>query len=253
VIPAATVTLQPLSRPLQISQVITADPAQLTADVAGGVIPARIITHTIAWTGETAVGGMFTTSDRQRLRGQALQGLQTAAWDQLTGRLSTGVSLLDGSLRVVEINEEVYSTANDAMAGSLALYLRATVAATIVEMPLINGLVYQGLLASLPAGFELVPATIQIGEIQFVSQDSAERITFTVNGRAVATAKLDVRPYLATISGRPVDEANAFLAARLPLQDAPSIALRPAWWAEQVGRLPYRPARIVVEGDQGIE
>jgi hypothetical protein len=174
--------------------------------------------------------------------------LQTAAWNQLTGRLSSDVKLLDGSLRVVEINEETYSIDSSATTGRLALHLRATVAATVVEMPLINGLVYQSLLASLPAGFELVPATIQIGEIQFVNQDSAERINFTAYGRALTRAKLDVRPYLADISGRPVDEVNAFLAAHLPLQDAPLITLRPAWWAEQVGRLPYRPARIEVEG-----
>jgi hypothetical protein len=246
-IPAATVALRPVSRPLRISQTVAADPARSTAGLATGVISAHAITHTVSWTGEMAVPGVVRTADRERLRAQALQALQTDALNEITGRLSANSLLLDGSLRLVEIDEESYSSAAGTRADHLGLHLRVTVSAATVKSALVNGALYDGLLASLPAGFQLAPGTLRIDEIRLIGEDTTGRIAFTVTGRALAVAKMDLQPYLSAISGRPAAEAIAYLEAQLPLRDAPVVALRPAWWAERIGRLPFQITRIEVE------
>lgn len=245
--PTATITLHPVQQPVESSRSLMADPAQTaqtTTALDTSVIPAHPITQRITWSAEMDTDGLVTAADHEQLRTQTLAALQTAAIGEIKGRLPAGMLLLDDSLQIVGVENLDYSAAVGETADRLVLSLQATVGATAVETALVNGLLYEQLVAAVPPGFTLNPKTLEVNNIQFLGLDSAGRLTFRVDGRALATATVEGERYRPSLSGLPVEKAAALLAAQLPVADAPAIDLRPGWWAERIGRLPFRAAQI---------
>lgn len=246
-VPTATITLHPVQQPVESSRSLMADPAQTTPALDTSVIPAHPITQTVTWSAEMDIDGLVTAADREQLRAQTLTALQTAAVGEINGRLPARMLLLDDSLRIVEVKNLDYSAAVGETADRLVLSLQATVEATAVEMALVNGLLYEQLAAAVPPGFTLNPKTLEMNNLQFLGVDSAGRLTFRVDGRALATATVEGERYRPLLSGLPVEEAAALLAAQLPVADAPTIDLQPGWWAERIGRLPIRATQIEMQ------
>lgn len=245
-VPTATITVRPVQQPVEGSRSLMADPAQGLAMSDSSSLPAQSITQTVTWSAEMDIDGLVTAADQEQLRTYALEALRMAATEPINGRLPVGMLLLEDSVRVIEIEALDYSAAVGEVAERLVLSLQVTVGVTAVESALVNGLVYEQLVAAVPPGYALDPDTMQMGDIYLLGEDSAGRMTFRVDGNAAATAEMDVEPSRPALSGQSVGNATMLLAAQLPLVEMPVIDLRPQWWAERIGRLPFRATQIEI-------
>lgn len=186
---------------------------------------------------------VVTEDDQERLRVQVLQFIEAVARSEMEAQLAAGEFLAVDSLRIGEVFNETYSHFIGEQSTLLSLEMRAEVHGTAVNTTDASGLIFDALAEQVPAGFTLVPSSIQFdnGEVLGVSEDG--RITFEMLGTARVAADLTLAEALTTISGQRPDIAAAYLYQTLPLRDVPAIQVWPTWF----DRVPYLPARIQTE------
>lgn len=184
-----------------------------------------------------------TAVDQERLRAQVLQFLQAVAASEMAAQATSFEFLARDSVQVQRIASETFSHFPGERAERLALEMRAEVGGTAVNANAAAGIVYEALAAALPAGYALVPDSIQYSRGEVTAVDEAGRVTFLMSGTAVAAAELALEQATAVIAGQPPDLAIAYLYQQLPLQAVPEVSIWPNWF----NRLPFTPARIQVD------
>lgn len=127
-------------------------------------------------------------------------------------------------------------------ADSLALEMRGVVGGVVVSEELAQEVVRRALERQVRGGFTLVPGSIQItrGTLTEVDPDTAA-VRFVMDGVALMQADIDARLLQTAIRGRPVGEAEAYLAS-LPAEVEPVLEIEPAWMV----RVPWLPFRISI-------
>lgn len=181
-------------------------------------------------------------ADRDRLRAQALQFLQAVALAEMETQLLQPEFLARESLRVTAVLEESYSHAVGAETAVLSLQMTADLRATAINPTLAGSLMAQPLAAAIPAGFQLVPNSIQLAAGEVLAADEAGRATVTILAGADAAADLSLTDPTAVIAGQRVDTAVAYLYENLPLAAVPGVEVWPLWFR----RMPYRDGRIEI-------
>lgn len=180
-------------------------------------------------------------ADRTRLRSQVLQFLQAAAVAEMEAQLTEQEFLARDSLRIGEIYNETYSQFAGERAQRLALEIRADVVGTAVNTTEASGLVYQALAAEVPAGFALVPGSIDFESGEVLGVDDQGRVSLAMIGEGVVAADLeDLAPSIEAIAGQEPEIAVAYLYEQLPLRAVPTVDVWPTWF----DRMPYLPTRI---------
>lgn len=182
-------------------------------------------------------------ADRERLRAQLIQQLQTLALTEMESSLLPGEFLAKDSLQIIEIEHETYSHFLNEQTDRLSLEIRATLQATAVNGTEAIGLVYEALIGEVPAGYTPVPDSLQFSTGDVLGVDNQGRVSFLMNGTGVVAAQLELESPLTTISGQYSDIALAYLYQKLPLNTYPTIQIFPNWFE----RIPYLPARIQVQ------
>lgn len=189
--------------------------------------------------------------DRERLRQHVLNGVRDQAKIEMSEQLQDGEFVVDDSIRLVVIYDELYShfLGEDTDGEPLMLEIRAEVHGTAVNEELALSAVYDRLDNEVPDGFSIMEDTIrpQLGELLGV--DVTGRVTLELLGSAVAKADLTLNKQISMITGQEPSYALAYLDASLPLRELPEIEI----WPEDFGRLPYVQARIRVDVDTDLE
>ncbi len=206
---------------------------------SGEAVPVRAIEHTLEW---EAVGVTTSdaTTDAQRIKSQALQGIGAAAAGYLAARLDAGEMLVPTSIRVEIIDETVERTGQQT-----TLLLRAALSGTAVASAGVNELAYRELSAALPAAYTADPATLRV---QMEPPNGQLPDHFQMTTRATGRATVDTHALARTLAGQPMNEAARYLSATIPLAEPPAFEMWPAWWRGAFrGRLPLRAERITVE------
>lgn len=190
----------------------------------------------------------ISQQDRERLRAQVLQQLQTLASSEMQELLSENEFLANDSLRVVQIYEETYSHFPGERSERLALQVEAEIHGTAVDASQANDLVYEEVAKAVHPGYELVPQSFNFYADEVLGVDGQGRVTFLMIGEAIMAASLQEEQMTARVAGQPTGIASAYLYERLPLRDYPQVRVRPDWF----GRLPYLPTRIRTEIVPGL-
>lgn len=233
-LPRAVVTLRPATLPAQVILDLTIDP-QLGAP-AGDTLPARSVSLVHTW--ETS--GPATadpTTDRERLRALARQGLSAAAPNVLSARLEPGELLAPGSVHVAFVEEKL-----ERADGVVRLRLSADLTALVVTAADVEAAAYPRLAAVLPDGFAPQPDSLRVSLES--TNGSAEQIQVTA--RANGRAQIDTATLTRQLRGQPLPDAARYLAG-LPLAEPPVLAVWPGWWGRGLGRLPLRAEHIHFE------
>jgi hypothetical protein len=181
--------------------------------------------------------------DRERLRSQVLQYLQTMAAAEMEALLEPGEFLAHDSLRLGDVLHETYSHFPGEQSERLALELRAEMEGTAVNASQANGLIYEELAGAVNPGYELVPESLQFRSGEVLGVDEQGRVTFDMIGEASVAATLALEEPIEAVAGQQTDVALAYLYERLPLRRFPEARVFPGWF----GRMPYLPVRIQTE------
>jgi hypothetical protein len=184
-----------------------------------------------------------TEQDRERLRSQVLQFLQSEAVTEMQGLLQPGEFLARDSLQVGNVIRETYSHFPGELSERLALDLRAELQGTAVDTSQANGLIYEGLAEAVRPGYELVPESLVFRAGDVIGVDNEGRVTFNMIGEGQIAASLILDGLLEEVAGQETGVAMTYLYERLPLQRYPTARVFPDWF----GRMPYLPVRIHTE------
>lgn len=184
-----------------------------------------------------------SAADQTRLRAQVLQSLQALATAQMEAQLGVQEFLARPSLRVLHIDQEIYSHAAGEQAERLTLEMQARLVGTAVDTSAATGLMVEALGGSLPPGNTLVAESIALSVGDVVGVDEAGRVTFAMIADGVVAPDLPLDGVLTAVAGQEPDAALSYLYAELPLRDVPTLRIWPTWFK----RMPYLPTRIRVE------
>jgi hypothetical protein len=100
------------------------------------------------------------------------------------------------------------------------------------------------LVGQVPENFKLLPETLRFQPRRVLEVDpESGRVRFLVQVWGQMRADFGRDQVVAAIQGKPVEQAEAALSARLPLDGSPSISVEPDW----LGRVPWFPLRVQVD------
>ena len=181
--------------------------------------------------------------DYARLSTQLGESLRQTALNELISALEPGDVLIDSSLQLSRILEEIFQPADIQPANELILNQRLEFSALIARQADLSDLAESVLNASNPEGF-----APQAGSLVLTQLDEPE---MSLDGRATwpMLAVRRIQPVISPVRaiqlvlGMDPQAARQKLEQELALDGAPEISLIPAWWP----RLPMLPFRIHVE------
>ncbi len=126
-------------------------------------------------------------------------------------------------------------------ADTLGLHMRLLVTGLVVDQGNAGAVAYTALAQSLPAGYELVGAGFEIGEMAEEPVGSGD-LTLFVTATGYAAARLDPEEILQAALGQPLERAVGSLETDFPLAESPQVTVWPDWFP----RMPLLPLRIAV-------
>ncbi|MEZ4539751.1 MAG: hypothetical protein R3C43_07175 [Chloroflexota bacterium] len=236
-LPRAEITLRPATLPAQVILDLLAD-ENLNAP-SDNALPARSLEHVLDWEA-TGLNTTDATTDAQRIKSQALQGIGASAAESLTARLDPEELLVPSSIHV-EISDEMVERSGD----QTTLWLRVTLSGSTVASADVDALAYRALSAALPTAYVPDPATLRV---QLEPANGEAPGHFQVTAQATGRTAVDTRTLSQTLAGRQANEAARFLSTTIPLAEPPAFVVRPGWWWDvSGGRLPLRAEQITVE------
>jgi hypothetical protein len=194
-----------------------------------------------------------TEQDYRALRQNLMAELEAAAFADAASRLAEDRFLLEGTLQLKTVLEEIQYPAPLQPADQLQLTLRAEYEIWYVLEEDLRAVAQTALDANLPAGFVPSEGSLQFA---FIQEETVEERTMPA---ASSTAVNPVRRQLEiermleadisessaarAIVGLDLANAQHLLRSRYHLSAEPQITLSPEWWI----RLPFLPFRVSVE------
>jgi len=179
-------------------------------------------------------------ADMDRARELLTAQLLEEAYQELQIYLEPTEFLPRQSLEV-QAAEIAYNRFLTERADTLGLHMRLLVTGLAVDQDNAEAVAYAVLARRLPAGYGLVGATFEIGEVAEEPLGDGD-LTFFVTATGYAAARLDQEEVRQMVLGQPVDRASERLEAALPLAEPPRIEVWPEWFP----RVPVLPLRIAV-------
>jgi len=196
---------------------------------------------------EATSGG--ATQDVRAVSEEDRQRAQALLIDQLLDEARTGLQvylegpsqfLLDESLTVqameVSFDRFLYERAD-----RLGVHMRLLVTALVVDGDDAEAVAYAALTRRIPAGYRLISADFEMGEV--AEESSGAGLTFFVTATGRIAAEIDTGYVREAVVGRPLAEAVERLSADLPV----SRAVRVTVWPDWLERMPLLPLRIDTE------
>ena len=190
--------------------------------------------------GDVRAEAAVSEADLARVRSQVLQFLQAIAQSEMEAQVTEREFLARESLRVVEVINERYSHVVGEQTERLGVEMTAVLQGTAVDATIASGFVYDALAKQVTTDFTLVPDSIQFGEAEVVSADTAGNVTFLLTGDGAMAADLDLDAALEAITGQDVETSVAYLYQTLPLNETPTVQIWPLWMKQ----IPYLTKRI---------
>jgi hypothetical protein len=189
-----------------------------------------------------------SADNRRQLYERLLQSLAANAQEELQAQLAPGDLMIAASLHPVETLEEVFTPDEGLPADRLTLELRIEYAARVVaaeDLQRLAGAIFD---ANLPSGFSAIPDSLQVENLTqptaLEGSEAADDRVYDWSVHAVrrVMARIDSNQVTRLVLGRSAQTALPRLQAELPLESAPELRMRPAWWP----RLPVLPFRVNV-------
>ncbi|MBN1248870.1 MAG: baseplate J/gp47 family protein [Anaerolineae bacterium] len=172
----------------------------------------------------------------EQVLAEAYNGLQELA------AAEAGRFLPRQSLAIQAAPKAAYTHLVGEQSDTLGLSLRLLVTGEAVHARDVQAVAYQQLVTQLPDGYTLTDARFEYGEA--AEEDIGPgAFTFYVKAHGFATAKIDTGVVQETVRGTPVEEAEAQLAASLPLSRPPEITVSPTWFPY----LPFVPIKTQID------
>ena len=172
----------------------------------------------------------------QHVMAEAYNGLQDPAY------LKPGEFLPQQTLAIQAVPKQAYTHLVGEQTNTLGLALRLLVTGQAVKVADAQAVAYRQLANHLPKGYTLIDARFEYGEA--AEEDVGPGLfTFYVTAYGYAVADIDTETILASVKGKPTDEAAATLQASLPLARPPEITVTPDWFPY----VPFLPIRTEIE------
>jgi hypothetical protein len=160
----------------------------------------------------------------------------------LQASLPEGDLALLPTLSLADTLEETYLPAEGQPGAQLDLTLQLEFQALVVLAQDLQALVTPVLNASQPAGFVVLPGTLNIKAQTSPQQDAEGAVRWTLYASRLLQAEILPAQAIALALGQPASQASLRLSEALPLAAPPELHLFPSWWP----RLPFLPFRISV-------
>ncbi|MGD9029964.1 MAG: hypothetical protein PVG25_09135 [Anaerolineae bacterium] len=184
-------------------------------------------------------------ADYDRVRELLTQELLDRAFGDLHTLLEPNEFLAFQSLRVESVPKKAYTHFIGEQTETVGLNMRLLVSGQAVDRGSAEGAAYEALTRQLPAGYRLVDADFEIGDVH---DDEAGLgwFKFDVTGRGYAAAVIDDDQVIDQIRGQRVGDARAQLQAEVPLAEPPRFVTWPEWpeWLRWLERVPMLALRI---------
>jgi len=200
--------------------------------------------------GSERVSPSPSARDYQTLREKLLATLRKTAQDEMIGMLQTGQRLLDETVHVNEVIEEIAEPAENQPGDRLVLSMRVQFQAMLVNEADLIQVAQAALDANQEQGYQPVPGSLVFAFASTPRFDDPG----SADGSRPATARWDLgiermlekglpeASIVRAVQGRAITEASSSLQARLSLIEPPHIRIWPSWWP----RMPFLPFRIQV-------
>jgi hypothetical protein len=180
--------------------------------------------------------------DHQRLAERLTNTLQDTALADLQDSLPEGDLLLPTTMELANLVDETYIPADGLPGDQLDLTLRLEYKALVVTRSNLQSLLGPIMDGNLPSGFLAVPETLNLVHTAISSPNPNGIVHWTLSAKRNIRANISSSSVINLAIGQPVSTIASHLAARLSLEDTPSVKLYPSWWP----RMPYLPFRIEV-------
>jgi hypothetical protein len=219
----------------------------------------RVINPEPTWGAEARDARVVTQADYDRVRRQLMRQLLDQAYaGEMNDLLEPTEMLLRQSLRIEAVPKESYTRFVTEQADTVGLEMQLLVSGLAVDIDNAENIAYVNLSHRLPAGYSLVDAHFELGEV--AEEDIGPgQFTFFVTAYGYAAVGLDTDTAVDLIRGQPMDYARERLMSEFPLAEEPQIVLWPEWperlkWLERMPLLSLRiTMHVVPYGQQAME
>ncbi|MBI2849339.1 MAG: baseplate J/gp47 family protein [Chloroflexi bacterium] len=168
-----------------------------------------------------------TTRDINNLKQQMDKNLAVAGFRQIAAARKESESLYPQTVSV-SIRDSEYDKSVGAEGPNLELTMRGTATGLVFEGKDVNDISLVVLKEKVPIGFRLLPDSLKIQPLE-ANQWDKDSITFhvAVDGRAIPV--MDKGKVSEAIRGKTVEDAEGYLAQKLPLSERPTMMVQPPW------------------------
>jgi len=183
-----------------------------------------------------------TQADRSKLAERLRLALEKTALQEIQGQLAAGDLLVPGSLKLTKTLDLSYQPDENRPADQLALSQRLEYQARYVDAASLHDLAQTVFDANLPAGYSVLPDTLQLEILTQPAADQAGVVRWRIHATRQVQAHIPEAEAVQLSLGLDPVQAISRLQHSLPLEQPPRIELQPSWWP----RLPFLPFRISV-------
>ncbi|MBK6646494.1 MAG: baseplate J/gp47 family protein [Anaerolineales bacterium] len=183
-----------------------------------------------------------TEADRSRLREEALNELRNLAEEQIRAGLGAGDLFIADTLKVVTIQNEVYSPPAGQAGAEVTLSLQAEFTAHYILADHLEALVGSAVRAAIPQGFS-PNGEMTLAPLETPFTDSTGITRFALQASQATLRDVDLMQVYNLIRGRGIGRAAAAVRETLSLQNEPEIIITPSWWKW----LPLIPFNISID------
>lgn len=197
--------------------------------------------------GENRSANVVTADDMLNLLNSVRVQLQSLAYEEV------GKSITDNQLIIIEsiqIDEErndwtTYTHDIGAVTDSVSLTMRAVVSAMVVDDRFGQQITLAQLSSQLEAGKSIRPNSITYTRGPIVSQESANRVTFTATSTTQVVQQFDPAQLQQQLAGMSLADAQRILATQLSVttSNPPQIIITP----DGFNQMPILPIRIEIQ------
>jgi hypothetical protein len=219
-------------------------PAKSIEGVEGSLSASVSVTNSDPTQGGTsAEKNVPSEGDREKLRAQLEQSLQTQAEAAIQATLEEGDVLLPTTISLQSIEREVWDPPAGQAANLLTLTIDATYEAQYLRGTDLRGLALIGLDSQNPPGFVPREATLRMQVNEISTPEAGQPAQLQLDLQRMLIRRIDLIRANQLVRGETPSRARALLEQSFPLAAPAEIRLMPAWWPW----MPLIPFRIEMQ------
>jgi hypothetical protein len=206
---------------------------------------ARVINEQPLAGGSMEPAKIVVQDDKERLQAYLRQKIQQEGLSQLQASLGEQEFISPETLQVIVLDVKYREFSGD-FSDTFGGEMQAVVRGTVVGGYNANRLALAALEAQVPPGYELDTRGLHFGAGEVLDiQD--QTVTFRIIASGLAVPIIDQHEVAGEIAWLPIGEAQNLLSQQYDLATVPGVELKPDWFVEWLGRLPYSSFRIKVD------